>query len=345
MTAKLPPGQQWAAPGRWPIVGERAPALRTDPWEVHVHGCVDTACTWSLAALQALPTVERQIDIHCVTRWSMPEVRWTGLPLVGLLDQCQLRRDARFVSLIACSERRHSTSLSLDDVRRLDPLVVWAWQGRPLEPAHGGPLRVIVPGKYFYKSLKWLAEIEVLAEDRLGYWEAEAGYHNEADPWQEQRFLAPELTRAESSRILVQRDLVDRSARGLDASGRDLSGLQATRAVLRDADFSRTQLTDADFSFANLSNARFRRSDLRRAKFCGADVEGADFRGADLRGVDFRGASLFGALLVGDGDAASLDPSVAAVIDEATQFDPAALDQLMPVQAEWLVSGRSRRRS
>ncbi len=74
-------------------------------------------------------------------------------------------------------------------------MIVWSVEGQSLTSEHGGPLRMIVPGRYLYKSLKWLTRIELLEIDRLGYWEAEAGYHNHADPWREERYLAPELTK------------------------------------------------------------------------------------------------------------------------------------------------------
>lgn len=326
----LPPNQQLAAPGKWPIVGERQPAAWSEPWTVAIGGLAARPAIWTLAELQQLPQVSQEIDIHCVTRWSKLGCRFGGVPMLDLLDQVQPAREARFASFIAQSPRQHSTSLPLDDLRRLQPLVAFSYGEQPLASDHGGPVRVIVPGKYFYKSLKWLARIELLAEDRLGYWEAEAGYHNGADPWREERYLAATLSRNEAAAVLASRDFTGRDLRSLDARGRDLAGLRASGALLRDADFRGCNLQRADFSNANLSNARLQQADLREAMLRGADVEGADFCGADLRGADFRGASLLGTTFISD------DGQLAALVDASTHFDLDRQDDLAPPQAQFI---------
>lgn len=393
----LPPGQQLAAPGKWPLVGERTPAppapaslpasepdaalgtdaalrsdavLRSDAatgaakaglpplaperlsgsgdadgWSLRIFGLVDRPQRWTVGQLAELPTVERAIDIHCVTRWSMLDTVWRGVPLRTLLAAAVPQAESRFLSFVSRSPRRHSTSLPLADIEQLDPMVAWHWQGAPIPAPHGGPLRLIVPDRYFYKSLKWLEAIEVLAEDRLGYWEREAGYHNRADPWREERFVAAGVTRAEAARILRDLDLSGLNVLGLDGSHRELDGLRASHAVLRAADFSRSQLGRADFRHANLSGASFRDARLAGADFSAADVEGVDFRGADLRGVDFRGASLFGVWLVEEtavspavdgGGTVERDNGVSTLVDATTRFDPAVWEQLSPVQAAFL---------
>jgi DMSO/TMAO reductase YedYZ molybdopterin-dependent catalytic subunit len=330
----LPPGQQRAAPGKWPVVGERRPADRPEPWSVSVCGLVARPRRRSLDELRALPAVERVVDIHCVTRWSKPAVRFAGVPLRHLLEVCGPLPEARFVSFIARSDRRHSTSLPLADALALDTLVALTSEARPLEVVHGGPVRTVVPGRYFYKSLKWLEQVELLTEDRLGYWEAEAGYHNTADPWREQRYMAPALDRREARELLARRDVAGRDLRGLDARGHDLAGLNARTALLRDAHFERAGLEGACFDGANLSNAHLEGANLRGASLRGADVEGADFRGADLRGADFGGASIFGASFVPEpGDAAGWGP---ALLDATTRLDGAAVEQLTPVQQEFI---------
>ena len=204
--------------------------------------------------------------------------------------------------------------------------------GNPLPVDHGGPLRLIVPGRYFYKSLKWLERIELLAEDRLGYWEAESGYHNTADPWREERYMAPALDKQEAARLLAKRDFSGRNLRSIAAAGMDLAGLSARGALLRDADFSRANLRGACFDGANLSNARLVGADLRGATFLGADVEGADFTGADLRGADLTGASLFGATFCDE----SAVPPCGATIDATLRVAPDQLDALTPPQAAFL---------
>ena len=207
----------------------------------------------------------------------------------------------------------------------LDPLVAFEHGGEPLAEEHGGPVRVVVPGRYFYKSVKWLESVELLAEDRLGYWEAEAGYHNEADPFEEQRYVARNLDRRQVKRLLEQRDISDQDLLGVAARHLDLAGLQAREARLRNADLRGAILEGACFDGANLSNAHLDQARCSGATFRGADVEGASFVGADLRGTDFTGASLFGATFCAEPGEAQVVP---AIVDRSTQI---ALDQLEPL--------------
>jgi DMSO/TMAO reductase YedYZ molybdopterin-dependent catalytic subunit len=330
---RLPPNQQLVAPGKWPTVGESRPRLDAEPWRVSVRGLVAQPRSWTLAELATLSTVERVVDIHCVTRWSRLGARFGGVPLRVLLEQCQPLAGGRFVSFIARSERGHSTSLPVADALALDTLIALSYEGRPLEEVHGGPVRTIVPERYFYKSLKWLETIEVLAEDRLGYWESETGYHNTGDPWREERYLAANLDRLTVREVLSRRDFSGRDLRGLVAEGLDLAGLDARGAALRDANFRGANLAGACFDGANLSNAHLEGANLQGAGFLGADVEGADFRGADLRQADFRGASLFGVTLCPDPH--SLGGWGPATLDRTTRIDPAVLDKLTPIQADY----------
>jgi DMSO/TMAO reductase YedYZ molybdopterin-dependent catalytic subunit len=295
----LPPNQHLAAPGKWPVVGEKAPRASDAPWTVTITGFVRAPVTLLVAEIDAMPRVERAIDIHCVTRWSKPGVVFGGVLLADLLARCGPLPDARFISFVARSDRNHSTSLPLADALALGMLIALTADGVPLALEHGGPIRTVVPGRYFYKSLKWLERIDLLAEDRLGYWEAEAGYHNGADPWREERYIAPDAPRHVVEKALRTRDFSGLDLRGIDARGRDLTGLIARGAKLRDAHFEEAILIDADFSGANLSNAHLQGADLRGASFYSADVEGAHFDGADVTGTDFTGASLFGATFAG----------------------------------------------
>jgi hypothetical protein len=331
---QLPPGQQLVAAGKWPLVGERTARATNEPWIVHVGGLIDSPRSFSLTDLAALPRSQCTVDIHCVTRWSKPAVRFGGVLFADLLSRVQPQSAVRFVSFTARSERNHSTSLVLADALALKTLVALDCEGQPLAVEHGGPVRVIVPGRYFYKSLKWLAGVELLAEDRLGYWEATAGYHNHADPWREERYIAPGLTKQESAAILAVRDWSGRDLLSIDAGGRELRGLVAERALLRNADFRRCDLCESSFREANLSNAHFQNADLRGANFAGADCEGADFSGADLRGADFSGASLFGASFCSEAD--SDERPLLAQLDSTTRIDSAAIEQLTPRQQEFV---------
>lgn len=325
---RLPPGQQLVARDKWPVIGERAPLPGDQPWTLTVQGLVSQPTTWSCDELLRIPRVDRVIDIHCVTRWSRLQVPMSGVPLAKLLAEAQPRPEARFVRFVARSERAHDSSLSLTVVRETDPLIAITADGAPLSPEHGGPWRLVVPGRYFYKSVKWLAEIELLADDRLGYWESEAGYHNEADPWLEQRYATRVLPAEEVAERRMSGQFDDTHLLGLQASGGPWQRFSARRAVLRNAKFDGCRLMAADFTGANLSNGSFVGADLRGANFTQADVEGADFSGADLRGADLASASVFGVTLY--------RPGHAAVIDATTRWPADVLDQLTPDQIAYL---------
>lgn len=333
---QLPPNQQLVPGQRWPIVGERQPRQDNAPWTVTICGCVGHPRTYGLDELQQLPQVERTIDVHCVTRWSKPQMQFTGVPLATLLEEAAPLATARFLSFVARTERAHSTSLPLAEALRWDALVAFTAEGKTLPADHGGPVRLVVPGKYFYKSVKWLERIELLASDRLGYWEAEAGYHNEADPWQEQRYMAPALSKQQAAQVIAARDFRGQDLRSIVAADRDLSDLQAAGALLRDADFRRAQLPRADFRGANLANAHLQAADLCAAHLQDADLEGADLAEADLRGANLLGASLFGASFC-QFDAAG-QPVKQAVFDENTRIARTALEGLTEDQRTYVQS-------
>jgi DMSO/TMAO reductase YedYZ molybdopterin-dependent catalytic subunit len=331
----LPPGQQLAAPGKWPVVGEHQPATRTDPWRVTVTGLVARPQSWTLAELLTFPLQEREIDIHCVTRWSQLGLRFRGVLLADLLACCQPLPTARYISFVARSVRRHSTSLPLEDALALGTLVAFSCNGQPLEECHGGPVRTVVPGRYFYKSLKWLETVELLAEDRLGYWEAQAGYHNRADVWRQERYLAPTLDRRQARELLARREVRGWDLRGLEAAGLDLRGLLAQGALLRDAHFERACLDYAHLQGANLTNAHLQGASLRGADLRGADLSGANLCGADLCGADLSGAVLLATTFTPEpGESTPWGP---ARCDAATRWDGTTTEQLTPEQQAFVL--------
>ena len=326
----LPPGQQLVAAGKWPLMGERAPASSAAPWQMTIDGLVTHPYKLSLDQLRGCRLTEQVVDIHCVTRWSKPGIRFRGVALAELLPRAQPVPEASFVSFVARSQRKHSTSLPLADAIALDALVALEVDGKPLDTNHGGPVRLVVPNRYFYKSLKWLERIELLAEDRLGFWESTAGYHNKADYWQEQRYLASGISATDARVILAQRDIRGRDLLGLNAAGLDLRSLQATGALLRNADFRACDLRDAIFDGANLTNAHFENAQLHGASFRGADLEGADFAGAHLAGACLLAASMVATSFVGD------DALTVATFDASTELAAARLEDLTPAQQTYL---------
>jgi len=294
----LPPGQTETR--KFPVVGEREPApgaLDLERWRLVVDGLVERPLELAWSDWLALPRSERATDIHCVTGWSRRAVRQSGVPLGELLTRALPLPGARFVRFEADSPRAHDTSLPLE-LARADTWLVDTLDDRPLEPEHGGPLRTVTPSRYFYKSLKWLRRIELLAEDRLGYWERESAYHNDADPWPgNQRFTTGSVDPRELDRLRHALDLSPwRAPRkvllGVDLAGwqpaaRDLSRLQIKASDLRGA-----RLAGCSLEGANLSLSDLRGADLSGARLAGADLEGANLAGADLTGADLSAAAL-----------------------------------------------------
>ncbi len=332
-TRRLPPGQQLVADDRWPWVGERSAAGADRPWTLAIKGLVMQPTVFSLQQLAELPQTSIVTDIHCVTRWSKLDVGFAGVLLETVLRKCQAQPSARFVSFMARSSRNHSSSLPLQEAVDLGTLLATSVNGQPLPPDHGGPLRGVVPGKYFYKSVKWVERIELLAADRPGFWESDSGYHNQADPWQEQRYIASSVDRREAARLIESRNFSGLDLLSIDVQNLDLAGLQASTATLRNANFSGCQLARADFRQANLSNACFRGADLRGTDFRDADLEGADFAVADLRGANLGGCSLFGTSFC-DTEGDKITNS--ARTDQHTTIDESAMDVLTEPQQRWL---------
>ena len=332
---KIPPGQQLVARDKWPIIGEHKPANSTQPWQLTFSGLVKNSITFTAQDLQALPQTSIHMDIHCVTRWSRQKMTFTGVLLSDLLEKAIPDSSAAYLSFISRSERKHSTSLPLQTAMELQTLIANQVDGQPLHLDHGGPIRNIVPGRYFYKSVKWLEEIELLSEDRLGFWEAETGYHNNADYWLEERYMAPTIDRRTAIKLIESRDFSGKDLRSIDASKRDLGGLKAVESLLRDADFRKSNLENADFTDANLSNAHLENSDLRGVIFTRTDLEGANLSGADLRGAQFDGCSLIGSSFC----ETRQDGSIAgAKFDGSTQIDESLLQPLTSEQIEYVKS-------
>lgn len=181
---RLPPGQILTE--KWPVLHYGAvPYVRTDRWEMRIFGEVEEEVRLSWEDWSALPTEERTNDIHCVTRWSRYDNRWTGVPTREILSRVRLKPAARFVMLHAFGD--WTTNLPLDDFAREENLLATHHGGEPLAAEHGGPIRAVIPHLYFWKSAKWLRGIEFLPKDRPGFWERN-GYHMRGDPWMEERY-------------------------------------------------------------------------------------------------------------------------------------------------------------
>lgn len=181
---RLPPGQHVAK--GWPVLDLGIkPALSRDAWELLVDGLVGNPLELRWGGLEALPQIETTSDFHCVTAWSTFDNRWSGVRFADLMARAQPLPEARHV--LFGSSDGYTTNLPLDACLDDDVLLVHGWMGRPLPAEHGGPVRMIVPKRYGWKSAKWIRAVSLLAEDQKGFWEVR-GYSNSAFPWTEDRF-------------------------------------------------------------------------------------------------------------------------------------------------------------
>jgi DMSO/TMAO reductase YedYZ molybdopterin-dependent catalytic subunit len=182
---RLPPGQ-YDARDDWPVLtAEVTPNLRPEQWSMTVDGLVETPTTWSWDEAHALPQSEFNGDIHCVTTWSKLGVTFGGVSVDELLAVAGPQVDATYV--LATSTTGYTTNLPLADVTGGKAWVVWTFGGQPLTAGHGGPVRLLVPHLYFWKSAKWVTRLTLLDHDERGFWEVN-GYHDRGDPWLEQRY-------------------------------------------------------------------------------------------------------------------------------------------------------------
>lgn len=183
--ARTPPGQFLTE--RFPVLhyGETPQYANLDDWSFRVFGLVEAEKVFSWADMMALPTNQQTVDIHCVTRWSKLDTTWTGIPWREFLKLIQVKPEATHV--MAHCENNFTTNIALDVLDDDDTMLAYRYEGEPLEPDHGYPMRLLVPKKYFWKSAKWIRGLEFMVGDRPGFWER-YGYHMEGDPWREERF-------------------------------------------------------------------------------------------------------------------------------------------------------------
>jgi DMSO/TMAO reductase YedYZ molybdopterin-dependent catalytic subunit len=181
---RLPPGQTLVQD--WPVLDLGVqPDVARDKWRLRVEGLVQAPVRLTLDEFMALPQVHLTSDIHCVTQWSRYDNRWQGVRARDLIEMSRPKEEARFVSFT--SYDGYTTNLPLAALLEDDVLFAHAWEGAPLTRQHGGPVRLVLPRLYFWKSPKWVTRVELLREDRPGFWEVR-GYHNTGDPWREERY-------------------------------------------------------------------------------------------------------------------------------------------------------------
>jgi DMSO/TMAO reductase YedYZ molybdopterin-dependent catalytic subunit len=182
--ARLPPGQYLTE--KWPVLHAGAvPKIDLATWDFAVWGEVDNPIRLSWEELDRLPKTKVTQDIHCVTRWSRFDAAFEGVHWRELKELVGQRASARYV--VAHAEQGFTSNIPIASLEDPQALLATHADGEPLPLEHGWPLRLVIPGKYFWKSAKWLRGLELSATDRPGFWER-YGYHNDADPFKEERY-------------------------------------------------------------------------------------------------------------------------------------------------------------
>lgn len=181
---RLPPGQYFTE--RFPVlhVGD-VPNIDRSQWTLQVFGEVAEPRMLTFDDLTALPNVDVVTDIHCVTKWSKFDTKWRGVRFRDVMALVEVAPSVTHV--VQHAEYGYTTNTPLPALLGDDVLLTWEYEGEPLPAEHGGPVRMLLPSLYFWKSAKWLRGIEFVTGDKPGFWERN-GYHNEGDPWREQRY-------------------------------------------------------------------------------------------------------------------------------------------------------------
>ncbi len=193
---RVPPGQY--VTDKWPVLTYGPePAVATEGWELRVFGEVERETRSSWDDFQSLPRIEVVADFHCVTRFSTLDNRWSGVSLRTLLEPAGVHPAAAYATVHCYGG--YTTNLPLEDLLSERALLADRHADEPLAPEHGGPVRLVVPHLYAWKSAKWVSGIELLRHEVRGFWE-DAGYHLYGDPWEEQRFSSQEFRQAHQVR-------------------------------------------------------------------------------------------------------------------------------------------------
>lgn len=192
---RLPPGQSLTQ--KFPVLHYGpVPGFNPATWDLRVWGEVETPVRWSWDEFQKLPRRKINMDLHCVTRWSKFDTDWEGVSLKDLIDSGLIQPKASARHVLQHAEYGFTVNLPLEVILQDNFLLATHYNGEPITPEHGYPLRGVIGAiperrdlktPYLWKGAKWLRGLEFLAEDQLGFWE-QAGYHNEADIWKEERF-------------------------------------------------------------------------------------------------------------------------------------------------------------
>ncbi|KXK48715.1 MAG: sulfite oxidase-like oxidoreductase [Anaerolineae bacterium] len=181
---RLPAGQSLT--DEFPVL-TYGPTPRFNPaaWDLRLFGTITHELRWDWETFQQLPTVQITTDIHCVTRWSKFDTVWEGVQFKHIAELAGMKPETKHI--IAHCDYGYTTNVPVEDMLRDNVLLAYKFDGQPLDPEHGGPLRTLVPHLYFWKSAKFVRALEFSVEDKPGFWEVN-GYHNYGDPFKEERY-------------------------------------------------------------------------------------------------------------------------------------------------------------
>jgi DMSO/TMAO reductase YedYZ molybdopterin-dependent catalytic subunit len=203
LAQRTPPGQVLTT--KWPVLTYGlTPKFNPKTWSFRCFGLVEEEVSWTWEEFLALPRSEVFCDIHCVTRWSRLDNRFEGVHIREIMQRIRLKPEVKFV--VVHADPGYTTNLALTDLVDDDVILALSHDGQPLEPDHGGPLRLVVPKLYFWKSAKWLRGFEFLDVNPPGFWEVN-GYHMRADPWREERYSDQETRAMQQMRAEAARKL------------------------------------------------------------------------------------------------------------------------------------------
>jgi len=180
---RLPPGQQ--AVEKIMDMGGAPGTATVANWSLRVHGEVEKPVVLSCQDLLNLEQVHILCDVHCVTGWTLLDSQWSGVRLATIMDRVHPRKSAGFVIFEAAGG--YTSNVPMSEIRKENVILAHSFFGEKLPRAHGAPVRVVIPDRYFYKSAKWLEAVQITSRDEPGFWETR-GYSNSADPWKEERF-------------------------------------------------------------------------------------------------------------------------------------------------------------
>ena len=182
---RIPPGQSRTR--KWPVLhASTVPKVNLETWTLQITGLVDNPLSFNLEQFRSLPRVKVFSDFHCVTQWSRLGNLWEGVSVLEIANRAGVQSAAKFV-LPTGYDFGWSTNLPIEEFLLEDAIFADTHDGEPIDADHGGPVRLVIPKLYAWKSAKWVKEVQFTEQDSPGYWE-QGGYHNHGDPWTEERF-------------------------------------------------------------------------------------------------------------------------------------------------------------